>query len=199
MMYYDHAMVGAAIAVAVGAHRRHGWPIVVMAATAAMLPDWDDLSRGFGPEVRRAVHRVWGHNLLIGLSSGGLFGALFYLFCRAARSRWVPQAGKPLDAEQAAWGAWVAVGVLAAAGHLLADVIWSADRVGSPWPVALLWPFSRAGLALPALTTEDRVATVLLAVGLAAVCCRPAGARLLAGLTVAAVAAYGALRAVLAI
>jgi membrane-bound metal-dependent hydrolase YbcI (DUF457 family) len=201
MMYYDHAMVGAALAVAAGAHRRHGWSIVAMAALTAMLPDWDDVPRFFGPVLRRDAHRVWGHNLLVGVPSAALFAAFCWLCRRAARSRWSPPAcaDPPIDRERSTLGTWMAVGVLAALGHLLTDVIWSADPEGPPWPVAFLWPFSRRGLAVPVLASEDRMATVLLAVGLAAMWCRPALARLLAGLTLVAVAAYGGVQAVLAV
>jgi hypothetical protein len=199
MMYYDHAMVGAALAVAVGAHRRHGWPIVVTAALTAMLPDWDDVPRFFGPVLRRDAHRVWGHNLLVGLPSAALFASFCYLCRRAARARWSPQTAtqRRIDQERSALGAWVAVGVLAALGHLLTDVIWSADREGAPWPVAFLWPFSREGMALPVLTSEDLGATAILAAGLAVVWSWPACARLFACLTLAAVALYGGVSAAL--
>ncbi len=200
-MYYDHAMVGAALAVAVGAHRRHGWSIVAMAALTAMLPDWDDTPRFFGPVLRRDAHRVWGHNLLVGLPSAALFAAFCWLCRRAARSRWSgrPWTNPPFEQERSTLGTWMAVGVLAALGHLLTDVIWSADREeGAPWPVAFLWPFSRSGLAVPVLASEDWVATVLLAAGLIAIWAWPACARLLAGLTLAAVAVYGGINVAIA-
>jgi membrane-bound metal-dependent hydrolase YbcI (DUF457 family) len=201
MTSYDHAMIGATLAVAIGARRRHGWPIVAMAAVAAMLPDWDDLSMLFGPAVRRQVHRVWGHNLLVALPAGALFAAICYLCWRAARGGRVPPPFparlERADLDRPAPGAWMAVGVLACVSHLLADVIYSGDRNGAPWPVAFLWPFSRQGVALPVLSTGDRVATVLLAVGLAVACCWSCCARLTAGLTLIAVAGYAGGRAVL--
>jgi membrane-bound metal-dependent hydrolase YbcI (DUF457 family) len=202
MTSYDHAMVGAAVAVAVGARRRHGLPIVAMAAVAAMLPDWDDLSMLFGPAVRRQVHRVWGHNLLVALPAGALFAAICYLCWNTAHGRRVPppfpEQLEGTDQDRPALGTWVAVGVLACISHLLADVIYSADRHGAPWPVAFLWPFTRQGVALPVLTTGDRVATAMLAVGLAVVCCWSCCARLTAGLTLIAVAVYAGVRAALA-
>jgi membrane-bound metal-dependent hydrolase YbcI (DUF457 family) len=197
MMYYDHAMIGAALAVAVGARRRHGWPVVAMAAVAAMLPDWDDLSQWFGPAVRREVHRVWGHNLLVALPAGGLFAAVCYLWRSAARRRRDPPplAAEPIIQDRPALGAWVAVGVLASVSHLLADVVYSADLNGSTWPVAFLWPFRSEGVALPVLTGGDRVATVILAAGLVAVWLWQSCGRLLAWLTLAAVGGYAGLRA----
>jgi membrane-bound metal-dependent hydrolase YbcI (DUF457 family) len=191
MMYYDHAMLGATMAITAGAHRRHGWPIVLMAAGAAMLPDWDDLSTLFGPAVRREVHRVWGHNLLIAFGAAGLLGAIAYLCRRAARSR------NPASAGASGLGAWVAVALLAAASHLLADVVYAKDPNGPGWPVAFFWPFSHRGWALPVLTSEDRVATALLAAGLLAQLRWPACSRLLAGLTLLGVASYAGLHAAL--
>jgi membrane-bound metal-dependent hydrolase YbcI (DUF457 family) len=199
MMYYDHAMVGAALAVAVGAQRRHGWPIVAMAAMTGMLPDWDDVPRFFGPVLRRESHRVWGHNLLVGIPSAALYAAFCWLCLRSARTRWSPKAGadRRTEQERSALGAWVAVGVLVALAHLLTDVIWSADREGAPWPVPFLWPFSHAGAAVPVLASEDWVATAILAVGLAIAWCLPTCARLLAVLSLMAVAAYAGIQAAL--
>ena len=57
-------MLGGTLALAAGAHRRHGWPVVLTAAAAAALPDWDGLSLAFGPTAYTAAHRIWGHNVL---------------------------------------------------------------------------------------------------------------------------------------
>jgi membrane-bound metal-dependent hydrolase YbcI (DUF457 family) len=186
-MYYDHALLGAAAAVAAGAHRRHSWPLVATAAVAAMLPDWDDLSTLLGPDVRRAVHRVWGHNLLVALPAAGLLGAIGYLCFRTARGR------RPASN----LAAWVAVAMLAALTHLLADVVYSKEPGAANWPVAFLWPFSHRGWAMPVLTPADHVATAILAVGLLAALRWQAASRLLATLTLAAVASYVGLRAAL--
>jgi membrane-bound metal-dependent hydrolase YbcI (DUF457 family) len=186
-MYYDHALLGAAAAIAAGACRRHGWPLVATAAVAAMLPDWDDLSTLLGPDVRRTVHRVWGHNLLVAMPAAGLLGAVGYLCYRSARGR------RPVSG----LAAWVAVAMLAALSHLLADVVYSKEPAAASWPVAFFWPFSRRGWAVPVLTTADHVGTAVLAVGLLAGLRWPAYSRLLAGLTLAAVAGYVGLRAAL--
>src|SRR5262249_28013257 len=50
MVYYDHAMVGATLAVAVGAQRRYGWGVVLLAALVGMFPDWDALSKHVSPQ-----------------------------------------------------------------------------------------------------------------------------------------------------
>ena len=44
MTFYEHAMLGATLALVAGLQRRHGWRIVAMAAVAAVLPDWDGLT-----------------------------------------------------------------------------------------------------------------------------------------------------------
>ena len=44
MTVYEHAMIGIDGALAVGLHRRHGWPIVALAGLTAVLPDVDGLS-----------------------------------------------------------------------------------------------------------------------------------------------------------
>jgi len=59
MVHYDHGMLGATLAVAVGAQRRLGWPAVALAALAAMFPDWDAMSKHISPRTYQAGHRVW--------------------------------------------------------------------------------------------------------------------------------------------
>lgn len=189
MMYYDHAMLGAALALGVGAGRRQGWPIVAMAAVAAMLPDWDDLSTVVDPTIRRQVHRVWGHALVSAIPSGALLGAAGYLCWRAARGR-----SHAPSASGHALGVWALVGMMAAASHLVADVIYSAATGAADWPVALLWPFARQAWAVPLFTCDDRGATAILGGGLLAVCALPSFGRLLAWLTLATLVGFVALR-----
>jgi hypothetical protein len=85
MTCYEHAMLGGTLALALGAYRRRGWSIVVMAAVATALPDWDGLSFAFGPLIYGSVHRVWGHNLLIAVAGGAVVGCLGLLCDRSAR------------------------------------------------------------------------------------------------------------------
>jgi membrane-bound metal-dependent hydrolase YbcI (DUF457 family) len=203
MMYYDHAMIGATLALAAGAHRRHGPAIVVMATLAGALPDWDALSGRFGPDAYRAVHRVWGHNLLAATLASGLFGGAAYLVVlsvrvrragRAALTR-VIQAGPDHPDPQATpsvhgLAVWVTLGVLAALTHVLADLFYSGVRTSPDWPVALLWPFSRRGWALPLVPWSDWTATLLLTGEMLLVCLRPRYARLLAWLTLLTLVGY---------
>src|SRR5437588_2902053 len=127
MMYYDHAMIGATLALAAGARRKHGPAIVVMAALAGALPDWDALSGRWGPDAYRAIHRVWGHNLLAATLASSLFGAAAYLGLLSVRVRrtersaltpFQPHLPESLDAQPSGslhgLIVWVTIGVLAA-------------------------------------------------------------------------------------
>ena len=197
MMYYDHAMLGASLALAAGAHRRHGWPVVVMAALAGMLPDWDALSKHVDPGSYRAVHRAWGHNFLAAPLAGGLLGACAFLLTRSARARWQPAQLDQKRSEKSpshALAVWVALGVLAALLHLGMDVLYCRCATAPDWPVALLWPFSSRGAAVPLVPFTDRGATAILAAGLLLAGWWRPGARLSACLTLLALAAYVSLR-----
>lgn len=166
MMYYDHAMLGIAVALAAGAHRRHGWPLVGTAAVAAMLPDWDGLSELIGPMTYRQIHRVWGHNLLAAALASGFLAAVGYLCQLSIRLR----PGEARVYSGHALAVWVAVGVLVALSHVLADLIYAGTRVAPDWPVALLWPFSPRRWACSLVPEDDWGATLLLVGGMAALC-----------------------------
>lgn len=87
MVYYDHALVGATLAVAAGMQRRYGWPAVMLAALAGMFPDWDATPKHFYPEAYVAGHRVWGHNLFAVTLAGAALGGLGYLIDRSPGGR----------------------------------------------------------------------------------------------------------------
>src|SRR4051812_14031901 len=90
MTFYEHAMLGGTLALAPGAQRRHGWPVVLMAGLAAPLPDWAGRSLALGPLAYASVLRVWGHNLLAAALAGGLTGCLALLCQRSAHARKQP-------------------------------------------------------------------------------------------------------------
>jgi membrane-bound metal-dependent hydrolase YbcI (DUF457 family) len=193
MTYYDHAMLGASLALAAGAHSRHGWAIVAVAALAGMLPDWDALSKHVDPDAYRSVHRSWGHNLLTAPLAGGLLGAAGFLVTRSARARWRP-ALRDRQRPPHALAVWVSLGVLSALLHLAMDVLYCGCERSPDWPVGLLWPFTARGAALPLVPFTDRGATAILAAGLLLAGCWRPGTRLSACLTLLAVACYVALR-----
>jgi hypothetical protein len=183
MMYYDHAMLGATLAVAVGAPRRHGWPAVALGAGAAMLPDWDALSGHWGADAYRSVHRVWGHSLLVALPSAALLGALSYLLYLSRRTSPATDTERPAGTfSWPACGAWVALAVLACLSHLLMDLLYSGLRTAPDWPVGLGWPLWQRGWALPLVPWSDWGATFVLLASLAALACRRDHAQLLAWL-----------------
>jgi hypothetical protein len=206
MTSYEHAVLGGTLALAVGAHRRHGWPLVFLAGAAAALPDWDGLSLAFGPAAYSAAHRVWGHNLLAALLGGGLVGALGYLCYHSARVRgqartFLEKLGQPPAAPQPpppssahALAVWVVVGVLAGLSHLPADVIYGSSPGAGSWPVPLLWPFSPRGWSLPLLGWGDLGPTLVFIGEMFALYRWPARAQLLAWLALLAVLGYLAIR-----
>ncbi len=191
MIHFDHAMFGATLALASGVQRRHGWGLVAVAAVASMVPDWDSLSSAYGPAAHRSIHRVWGHNLLAATLGGGVVGALGLLCVRSTGSIRSRPAARPIPA----WGVWVAVGALAGLIHSTLDVIYSAERGQPDWPVALLWPLTRRGLAIPLVTCEDRGSTAILVTGLAVCLFRPSRARVFSTLALLGLAAYVLVRA----
>jgi membrane-bound metal-dependent hydrolase YbcI (DUF457 family) len=191
VIHYDHALLGATLAVAAGVRRRYGWPLVAVAAVATMVPDWDSLSRSYGAAVHRSVHRVWGHNLPAAALGGAAVGALGLLCVRSVRVG----RGRPAASTAPEWPVWVGLGALAGLVHSLADVIYSAERGAPDWPVALLWPASRQAWAIPLVTCEDRGSTVILVTGLLACVCRPSHSRLLSCVTLLTLAAYVLVRA----
>ena len=65
MEYYDHAMLGATVALASGTQRHYGWAIVGMAALAAALDSGDDVESALrrfegerAPENNRIIERA---------------------------------------------------------------------------------------------------------------------------------------------
>jgi hypothetical protein len=208
MTFYEHAMLGATLALAAGGQRRHGWGLVATAAVAAALPDWDGLSLLLGGEAYAKVHRTWGHNFLAASLAGAACGLAGYLCHRSTGFRQCTQAllerlekrkpqqpGEPSPFSAGALSVWLLVGVLAALSHLPADLIYGGSPGMPDWPLKLLWPFSLHEWAWPILTWGDLVPTLLFVAEMFALYRRPARARLTAGLTLLALSAYLVVRA----
>ena len=162
MVHYDHAMLGATIALALGVQRRFGWPAVALAALAGACPDWDATPKHFSPRTYQIAHRYWGHNLfaaaLAGLAIGGV-GCLIH------RSR-LRRAGEQAPERDGGVGLWLVLGVLIAWSHPLMDLLYCGVERGADWPVGLLWPVVREGFAVPWMPWSDWGATVILGGGL---------------------------------
>jgi hypothetical protein len=164
MEYHDHAMIGATLAVAVGAQRRYGWPVVGLAALAGAAPDWDALPKFFSPSVYPIVHRVWGHNLFAVTLLGIALGSIGYLI---HQSRHPPLPGEQVLARsRPGIGAWIALGVLILWTHPLFDVLYCGAGQKADWPVALFWPIFPGRLGVPMVPWHDWGATIILAAGL---------------------------------
>jgi hypothetical protein len=202
MTPYEHAMLGGTLTLAVGAHRRHGWPVVLMACAAAALPDWDGLSLAFGATAYSTVHRTWGHNLAAAVAAGVLVGGLGLLCHHSVRVRRqalvllrklgqpppAPHADPPFSAH--ALAVWLAVGVLAGLSHLPADLIYSGSPPTPDWPVPLLWPFSERGWSFPILAWGDLGPTVIFLAEMFALYRWRNYAQLLAWITLLVVGSY---------
>ena len=166
---------------------------------AAALPDWDGASLLFGSSAYAAAHRTWGHNLLATALAGAACGAIGYLCYLSSRVRRGAQTllkrlevRKPLAAEPVPFAVsvlavWITIGVLAALSHLPADLIYD-------WPLKLWWPFSAREWSWPVLAWGDLVPTTLFLAEMFALYRWPARSRLLAALTLLALATYLAAR-----
>jgi hypothetical protein len=205
--FYEHAMIGANLALAVGLHERYGWRIVGMAAVAGALPDWDGLSLCFGAEAYARAHRVWGHNLLVASTLGLLVGCLEYRFgwgtrLSCALARRTPAATsellklrlEPYHRSTAGFVVWIAIALAASLSHLLADFFYSGHSTLQTWPLELLWPFSTRGWAYPIVPWGDLGATLIFVGEMFALYLRPRWAQRLAWLTLALVVLYVTLR-----
>ncbi|MBN2024281.1 MAG: metal-dependent hydrolase [Pirellulales bacterium] len=201
MTFFEHAWIGADGALALGLHRRYGWPIVALAAVESVLPDWDGLSFVLGIQAYAAGHRVWGHNLLVAALVAAVTALVAY------RWDWLPKARRVVARHWSAISAgkeceaaarhsivdaivWMAVAVAAAFGHLLADLVYSAGRSLPVWKLPLLWPFSYQIFAYPMVPWGDAGATILLVAGMFAMVRWPCRAQSIAGVTLGTVIAY---------
>jgi membrane-bound metal-dependent hydrolase YbcI (DUF457 family) len=176
MTTFEHGMVGATCAMAVGLHERHGWKVAALSALASIAVDWDGLTILYSNAAFAAGHRVWGHNLLAVVVSGLLVGIFDYKFdlvtrfarlfvklsraqlaledleCRAAFSRsqlWI----------------WIGVSVVAGLLHLPSDLVVSGSASLPDWKLKLLWPFSDQGWVYPMVRWGDPGITLIFVAG----------------------------------
>jgi hypothetical protein len=172
MVYYDHAMLGATLAVAVGAQRRQGWPVVILAALAGMFPDWDALSRHISPETYRIGHRAWGHNLFAATLGGTLLGLLGYWISRSGPMSFDQESAMPKSngrRQTSEMGFWIILCVLIMWSHPFFDVLYCGWDRDVNWPVRLLWPIVPAGFGRPWMPWNDWGASAILLAGLGAI------------------------------
>jgi LexA-binding, inner membrane-associated putative hydrolase len=201
MTTYEHALLGATGAIALGLHRPYGWPIVAMAAVTAVLPDWDGLSILFGADMLDRMHRVIGHNLLVCVLLGATFAAADYRWAMLLRvKQWTGRRIRMFAIEdrlpqQLAFNTrdlliWVWVGVVASLSHLLADLVYSGHAEYSDWGLKLFWPFSDRAFVHPMVPWGDIGAALILSIGMFAMLARPSRVRTIAGTTLVVVLAY---------
>jgi membrane-bound metal-dependent hydrolase YbcI (DUF457 family) len=200
MTTYEHAMLGATLALAVGCHRRReDWLLVAVAGAAAAAPDWDGLSLAFGAEAYARAHRTWGHNLLAASVAGLAVGAAGYLCHLSARvQRAVARMrskSSPADIVVPAFSCrglarWAVVGWLAALSHLPADLVYSGHPQLRSWPIQVFWPFSTEGWVWPLVSWGDLTTTFLFIAEMFVLYRWPKHAQLIAVLTLVLVHAY---------
>jgi membrane-bound metal-dependent hydrolase YbcI (DUF457 family) len=177
MTFFEHALVGVDGAVAAGLHRRFGWPIVALSASMAVLPDWDGLTILLGARCFADAHRVWGHNLPVaGLLAAVLSGLAWrfdllpkvqqWLMRRHPLTMTVQSPAYPPKRSAGQAFSWMAVGVIAAYSHLLADLVFSANSQLPVWGLQLFWPLSRSSWAYPLVPWGDVGVTLLLVAGM---------------------------------
>ena len=210
MTTYEHALLGATGAIAVGLHRPYGWPIVAMAGVTAVLPDWDGLSIVFGADVLDRMHRVIGHNLLVCVLLGAAFAAADYRWAMILRvKRWFGRRIRIFAVEDNLphrpafdardLGIWILVGVLASLSHLAVDLVYSGHAEYSDWGLKLFWPFSDRTFVHPLVPWGDIGAAAILSAGMFAMLARPSRVQPIAGTTLAAVLAYVVVRGIVGI
>src|SRR5262245_46301439 len=129
MVHYDHAMLGATLAVAAGALRRYGWQVVVLAALAGSAPDWDALPKHVSPRTYGPGHRVWGHTLFAVTLAGVALGLLGYLIHRSLPARPIMDPTAP--PERAVH--WIGLCVLILWSHPLLDVLYCGLDRNADW------------------------------------------------------------------
>lgn len=199
MTPFEHAMTGASLALALGTQRRHGWGIVLTAATAAALPDLDGLGILFSPSAYETAHRVWGHNLLVAGAGGAVVGAIGYVCQRSTRvrtwvqARWRLPSTAPPPSGFIPMLTWLAVGALAGLSHLATDLVFSGTT-SSSWPIALFWPLASQRYAVPIVPWGDLGATLIFIATMFALYRWRGREQLIASAALVAVTAYVALR-----
>lgn len=205
MTTFEHAMLGINGALACGLERRHGWQVVAMAGVVAVSPDWDALSLLSGAASFDRVHRIWGHNLLVGILLSVTVGALDYRFDFMTRlSHLVGRLpGVPATAPvprvrwtrtAAGYGFWIAVAVAAGLSHLAADLVVSGTATLADWELQLLWPFSPRGWIFPLVRWGDPGITIVFVAGMFALIRHPNRLRMISRITLLAVGGYLTLR-----
>jgi hypothetical protein len=190
---FEHAGLAGSLALAAGLHKKSGWPIILMAAAVAALPDWDGLTLMGGAAIFAEGHRTWGHNLLVAGLSGMVAGGLICLAHSSVRVRHHSKniLGGPRDTAKdcsespqgfhaSSLVVWMLVGGLASLTHLPADIICSGNSELSPWPIALLWPFSKQGFTFPILAWGDLTPTIIFVLEMFALYRWPKRAQLMA-------------------
>ena len=170
----EHTMVGILGAMALGLHKRFGWPVVAFAAVVSNVPDWDGLPMLFDMQRFESGHRVWGHNLVVIVATSVALG------WTQARFTWVQRVGcfvarflpsEVVITEQRpdtsiAMSVFIFVGIGFQSVHLVCDMVVSGGQGLSDWLVKPFWPFGNTGFVYPLIPWGDVGPTVIMIAGL---------------------------------
>lgn len=205
MTTFEHAMLGATGAMAVGLHRR-SWEIVALAGVAAVLPDWDGLSILFGAAPFDQFHRTVGHSVLVATIVAVLVALAEYRLRLIARvvamlGRRVegltpePEVSNGSAAVKTGVLLWTLTAVLATWSHLAADLVFSGHAQLADWGLKLFWPVSQTSYVFPAVRWGDPLPTIILVVGMFGMLRRRSHVQAGAALTLLVLVGYIAARA----
>jgi membrane-bound metal-dependent hydrolase YbcI (DUF457 family) len=171
------------------------------------LPDWDGLPLLLGQSYYAEIHRVWGHNLLVGAAAAVLVATALYRFDLFGWSRrWLSRRWSAMPAESqtgpparswGGWAVWMAVAVVASYSHLVIDVAYCTGRNLSDWGVPLYWPFSARMWTFPSVQWGDVTATLILSAAMFAMLRWPSRAQRIAAGSLGLIVGYILLRAAL--
>lgn len=205
MTTFEHGMVGATCAMAIGLHDRFGWKVIAVSALASIAVDWDGLTILYSKAAFAEGHRVCGHNLLAVLLSGLLVGSVDYrfdlvtcfarLFVKLSRVQLSSEKLKcrVVFSRSQLW-IWIGVSVVAGLLHLPSDLVVSGSASLPDWKLKLLWPFSDQDWVYPMVRWGDPGITLIFVAGAFAMTRWPRRVTRVAQVTVLSVIAYCVVR-----
>lgn len=205
MTTFEHGMVGATCAMAIGLHERLGWKIVAVSTLASIAIVWDGLTIFYSKAAFANCHRVWGHNRLAVLASGLLVAIVDYRFDLVTRvaSLFVRLSRVDLPSESLVQRieltrdqqlTWIGVSIAAGLLHLPSDLVVSGSESLPDWKLKLLWPFSDQGWVYSMVRWGDPGITLIFVAGTFAMVTWPRRLFKVAQLTVISVIAYCVIR-----
>ncbi len=196
----EHTLVGIHAAIAVGAHRRFGWMVIVLAGIASNLPDWDGLPMLVDMARFESGHRVWGHNFFWIILSSLIvaWSQVRYHWIESVcmrSNRFLPNEFR-FEKSTVIVPLFVLVLVCfsAQAIHLPCDMVVSGGNGLSDWHIKPLWPVYNVGYVFPLIPWGDFGPTVILMTGAILLAKVPTRLSLVSAATLICLCAYLSIR-----